>query len=109
MVNRPDIIIKNKKKRNMYTNRSNNTSGQKCHAKGGRKETKIQKFMYRDTTNVRHEMCDCACNNWNRRNNNKGLKKKLEAIAGKHSIDSLQKTAVLRTSHITREVLQSEN
>jgi hypothetical protein len=31
----------------------------------------------------------------------KGLKKYLETILGKHSIDSLQKTAVLGTSHIT--------
>jgi hypothetical protein len=39
---------------------------------------------------------------------NKGLKTYLETIPGKHSIDSLQKTAVLRTSHIVRKVLQSE-
>jgi hypothetical protein len=38
----------------------------------------------------------------------KGLKKNLEAIPGKHSVDSLQKPAVLGTSHIIRKVLQSE-
>ena len=38
----------------------------------------------------------------------KGLKKHLEAIPRKHSIDSLQKTAILRTSHILRKVLQYE-
>jgi hypothetical protein len=38
----------------------------------------------------------------------KGLKKHLEAIPGKHSIDSLQKTAVLGTSHVMRKVLRSE-
>jgi hypothetical protein len=38
----------------------------------------------------------------------RGLKKYLETIPGKHSIDSLQKTAVLGTSHIIRKVLQSE-
>jgi hypothetical protein len=39
----------------------------------------------------------------------KGLKKYLETISGKHSINSLQKkTAVLWTSHIIRKVLQSE-
>jgi hypothetical protein len=38
----------------------------------------------------------------------KGLKKYLETIPGKHSIDSLQKTALLGTSHIIRKVLQSE-
>jgi hypothetical protein len=38
----------------------------------------------------------------------KGLKKNLKAIPGKHSMDSLQKTAVLGTSHITLKILQSE-
>jgi hypothetical protein len=33
--------------------------------------------------------------------------KRLEATPGKHSVDSLQKTAVLGTSHILRKVLQS--
>jgi hypothetical protein len=30
----------------------------------------------------------------------KGLRKNLEAIPGKHSIDSLQKTTILGTSHM---------
>ena len=38
----------------------------------------------------------------------RSLKKNLEAVPGKHSIDSLQKTAVLGTSHIIRKVLQCE-
>jgi hypothetical protein len=38
----------------------------------------------------------------------KGLKKNLETISGKHSTDSLQKTAILGTSHIIWKVLQSE-
>jgi hypothetical protein len=38
----------------------------------------------------------------------KCLKKNLEAIPGKHSIYSLQKIAVLGTSHVMRKVLQSE-
>jgi len=36
------------------------------------------------------------------------LRKNLEALPGKHSIDSLQKTAALGTSHIIRKVLQCE-
>ena len=36
------------------------------------------------------------------------LKKNLEAVPGKHSTDSLQKTAILGTSHIIRKVLQCE-
>jgi hypothetical protein len=64
--------------------------------------------MYRDTMNVEHEMCDYTINNWSRRNSNKRFKEKFEAIPGKHSIDSLQKTSILGTSHIIWKVLQSE-
>jgi hypothetical protein len=38
----------------------------------------------------------------------RSLKKKLETIPGKHSIDSLQNTAILGTSHRIRKVLQCE-
>ena len=38
----------------------------------------------------------------------RSLKKNLETIPGKHWIDSLQKTAILGTSHIIRKVLQCE-
>jgi hypothetical protein len=38
----------------------------------------------------------------------RSLRKNLEAVPGKHSIDSLQKTAVLGTAHIIRKVLQCE-
>ena len=38
----------------------------------------------------------------------RSLKKHLDAVPGKHSIDSLQKTAILGTSHIIRKVLQCE-
>jgi len=38
----------------------------------------------------------------------KCLKKNLVTIPGKHSIDSLQKMAILGTSHIIWKILQSE-
>ena len=38
----------------------------------------------------------------------KGLRKNFEAISGKHSINSLQNTAVLGTSHRIRKVLKCE-
>jgi hypothetical protein len=38
----------------------------------------------------------------------KSLQKYLETIPGQHSIGSLQKTAILGTSHIIRKVLQAE-
>jgi len=38
----------------------------------------------------------------------RSLRKNLETVPGKQSIDSLQKTAILGTSHIIRKVLQCE-
>jgi len=38
----------------------------------------------------------------------RSLRKNLEAVPGRYSIDSLQKTALLGTSHIIRKVLQCE-
>ena len=38
----------------------------------------------------------------------RSLKKNLEAVAGKYSTDSLQKTAILGTPHVIRKVLQCE-
>jgi len=38
----------------------------------------------------------------------RSLRKNLETVPGKHSIDSLQKAAILGTSHIIRKVLQCE-
>jgi hypothetical protein len=58
---------------------------------------------------VEREICDYVGNNWSHRNSNKRLKKEnLEAVPGRHSLDSLQETATLGTSHTIRKVLQSE-
>ena len=38
----------------------------------------------------------------------RSLRKNFETLAGNHLIDSLQKTAILGTSHIIRKVLQRE-
>jgi len=38
----------------------------------------------------------------------KVLKKHLKTVQGKHSIDSLQKTAILGTAHMIRKVLQCD-
>ena len=38
----------------------------------------------------------------------RSLRKNLEAVPGKHSIDSLQKTAIFGTAHTIRKVLQCE-
>ena len=38
----------------------------------------------------------------------RSVRKNMEAVPGKYSIDSLQKTAILGTSHIIRNVMQCE-
>ena len=40
MANKPDTVIKNKKKENVDTHRCGKARRQKCHAKGKRKEIK---------------------------------------------------------------------
>ena len=92
----------------MCTNRCGNTRRQKCCAKGSGKEVEIQEFMYRDTTNVEPEMYGYTNNNWSHWNSNEKLKEKFGSLPGKHQIDSLQKTAILGTSHIIRKVMQCE-
>ena len=92
----------------MHTDRCGNTRRRKCCAKGSGKEVKIQEFMYRDIANVEPETYDHTSNNWSHWDSNEKLKEKFEAVPGKHSIDSLQKTAILGTSHIIRKVLQCE-
>jgi hypothetical protein len=61
--------------------------------------------MYRDTMNVEHEMYDYTSSNWSYRNSNKRFKEKFGSHIRK-TFDSLQKTAMLRTSHIIQKVLQ---
>jgi hypothetical protein len=56
-----------------------------------------------------HAMCGYTGNKWGHWNSNKGLKKNVKSIPGKHSTDPLQQTTVLGTSHITRKVLQCES
>ena len=94
----------------MQTDRCGNTRRQKCCGKGSGKEVKIQEFMYRDTTNVELEMHDCTVPVINGATGivKRSLRKNLETVPGKHSIDSLQKTVTLGTSHIIRKVLQCE-
>ena len=51
--------------------------------------------MDRDIANVEPEMYDCTSNNWSHWIVTRSLRKNLETVPGKHSIDSLQKTAIL--------------
>jgi hypothetical protein len=88
----------------MHTDRCGNTGRQKCRAKGSGKEVKIQEFRYRDTTKYTIIPVIIGAT----RIVTGSLRKNLGDIPGKHSIDSLQKTAVLGTPHIIRKVLQCE-
>jgi hypothetical protein len=92
----------------MHTDRCGNTGRQKCRAKGSGKEVKIQQFRYRDTANVELKCTVVPVIIGATGVVTESLKKNLEAIPGKHLIDSLQQTTALETSHIIRKVLQCE-
>ena len=64
----------------MPTHTIGNTCGQKCHAKGSRKETEIQEFMYRDTRYVEMNCVIMVVIIGATRIATKGLKKYFEAI-----------------------------
>ena len=78
-VNRPDIIIKNKKRENMHTDRCGNTRRQKCCAKGSGKEVIIQEFI----TKVEPGMYDYTSNNWSHWNSNEKPKEKFGSCTRK--------------------------
>jgi hypothetical protein len=92
----------------MHTDRCGNTHRQKCCAKGSGEEVKIQEFMYRDTTSVELKCTIIPVIIGDTRIVKRNLSKNLETVPGKHSIDSLQKTAILGISHIIWKVLQCE-
>jgi hypothetical protein len=84
----------------MHTDRHGNGSVQKCHTKGSRK-----KLKYKSICIEIQQMWNMKCMiilvvTGATRIVTKVFKKNLEAISGKHLIDSLQKTAILGTSHI---------
>jgi hypothetical protein len=64
--------------------------------------------MYRDTTNVEPEMYDYTNSNWSHWNSNEKLKEIFGSCTRRTLDNSLQKTAILGTSHIIRKVLQCE-
>jgi hypothetical protein len=102
------IIIKNKKEKTCTLIRCGNTCRQKCRAKGSGKEVKIQELSI-EIQRMWNLKCTIipviiGANGIV----TKSLRENMEAIAGKHSINSLQKTAILGTSHIIRKVLQCE-
>jgi hypothetical protein len=108
------IIIRRRRRRiiintkNVHTDRCGNTSRRERHAKGRRKEAKMQEFMYGDTTDVEYEISEYTGNNRCHRNSKKRFKEKFESHTKKHPTDSLQKQTIRGTSYVSGRVLRSE-
>jgi len=107
--NRPDIIIKNKKRENMHTNRCGNTRRQKCCAKGTEKKLKYKSLCIEIQRMWSLNFTIIPVIIGATRIVTRSLRKSLEAVPGKHSIVSLQKTAIIETSHIVRKVMRCES
>jgi fructose-1,6-bisphosphatase/sedoheptulose 1,7-bisphosphatase-like protein len=100
------IIITKTKRENMHTDRYGDTRRQKCREKEAEKMLKyknlgieIQRMWNLKCTIIPLIIGATGIVT-------KSLRKNLEAIPGKLSIHSLQKTAVTGTSHMIRKVLQ---
>ena len=98
-----------KKTENMSTDSCCNSRGQKCHKKEAEKETKYNVLCVaiEGMCNMRCLITTVTVGATGTVTN--GLRGNLEAIPGKHSVDSVQRAAVPGTAHIIRKVLQSEN
>jgi hypothetical protein len=79
----------------MQTDKLSNIRRQNCRAKGSGKRRKIQESMDTENPNVEPEILDYTSVYYGHLKSNKYLRKHLEAIAGKHSVDETQKTATL--------------
>jgi hypothetical protein len=86
----------------MHTDRCGNTSGQKCRTKGSGIAAKYKSVCIeiQRMWNVKCVIIPVVIGTIGIVT--RGLRKNLEAKAGKHSVDSLQKAAVLGTSRIIR-------
>jgi len=106
--NRPDIIIKNKKEKACTLIDGAIPADRNVVQKEAEK-----KLKYKSLRIEIQRMWNLKCTTIPVINGATGivtrsLRKNFEAVPGKHSIDSLQKTAILGTSHIIRKVLQCE-
>jgi fructose-1,6-bisphosphatase/sedoheptulose 1,7-bisphosphatase-like protein len=92
----------------MHTDRCGNTRRQKCRGKEAEKKLKYKSLGIEMHQMLNLERTIILVITGATGIVTKSLRKNLECISGKHSIDSLQKTAILGTSHIIRKVLQCE-
>ena len=106
--NRPDIIIKNKREKTCTMIDGQYPQTVMLLQKEGEKKLKYKSLCIK-IRRMRNLKCTIvpviigATGIVTR-----SLRKNLETVPGKHSIDSLQKTAILGTSHIIQNVLQCE-
>ena len=103
--NRPDIIIKNKKEKTSTLIDVAIPADRNVVQKEAENKLKYQSFIQR-MWNLKCTIIPVITGATEIAT--RSLRKNLEAVPGKHSIDSLQKTAILGTSHIIRKVLQCE-
>jgi hypothetical protein len=108
MANRPDIVVKHKKDKTCLLINVAIPADKNVIQKEVEK-----KLKYKNLSIEIQRMWNMKCFVipvifWATRIVSKSLQKYLETIPGQHSIDSLQKTAILRTSHMIRKVLQAE-
>ena len=92
----------------MHADICGNSRGQKCLRKGSEKEANYKSFCIeiKRMWNLKCKTIPLIIGVTGIVKN--GLRKNLKATPGKHSIDSLQNTAILGISHIIRKILQSE-
>jgi len=106
--NRPDIIIKNKKDNTCTLIDVAIPADRNVVQKEAEKKLKY-KSLYIEIKRMWNLKCTIILViNGATAIVTRSLRKNLEAVPGKHSTDSLQKTAILGTSHIMRKVLQCE-
>jgi len=106
IANRPDVIIKNKKEKTCTLIDVAILADRNVVQKEAEKKLKYKSFCI-EIQRMRNLKCTIipviiGATGIVTRN----LRKNLEVVPGKHKIDSLQKTAILGTSHIIRKVLQ---
>ena len=104
--NRPDIIIKNKKEKSCTLIDVAIPADRNVVQKEAEKKLKYKSLCteIQRMWNLKRTIVHCGATGIVTRS----LRKNLEAVPGRHSIDSLQKSAILGTSHIIRRVLQCE-
>jgi len=92
----------------MHTDRYDNTRRQKCCEKEAEKKLKYKRLGIQIQRMLNLKCTIIPAITGATGIVTRSLRKNLETVPGKHSIDSIHKTAILGTSHIPWRVLQCE-